>query len=113
MIIDPYRKGVYIFTDSNVTSLKGENVPWICEEIYKRVVAPTKRVDGRIEYVQLYELYIDTGGIGIEYKRILEDMGLLVHDIKYRHINTILPIRTEYIPHRVVMFESDRRPIFI
>lgn len=96
MIIDPQRNGVYIWTDSNVTSIKGDNIPDICKEIYSRVVQPRKHsVTGEILYDQIYELYIDIGGVGVMYKDILTDMGLIIHDIRYRNVNIVLPVRCE------------------
>lgn len=42
MIIDIYRDGVYLWTDSNVTSIdsKGKSVSEICKDIYSRVIQP-------------------------------------------------------------------------
>lgn len=112
MIIDPYKDGVYIWTDSNVTSIKGKHIPDICEEIYSRVVQP--RISGHSGYIiydQIYELYIDIGGVGIDYKDILTRMGLKVSDIRYRKINDILPIRCPD-KKRSVTKETDIKPVF-
>ena len=111
MIIDPYRDGVQIFTDSNITSIKWKNVYEICADIYSRVVVPREDVSGRIIYDQIYELYMDVGGIGIAYKDCLTDMGLTVHGTRYRKIDVILPVRSEHCCKRVER-PYDERPIF-
>ena len=114
MIIDTYRDGVYLWTDSNVTSIKGEgkSVPEICKDIYSRVVQPRETVSGKIVYDQLYELYIDVSGFGMTYKDCLTHMGLVVHEIRHKNIDVILPVRC----HDVGMFRiermSDIKPMF-
>lgn len=113
MILDAYKDGVQIFTDSNVTSIKGNEVIKVCEEIYKRVVLVTiNETTGREEITQLYELYIDVGGIGAYYKNCLTNMGLRVGDIRYRRIDSILPIRTDYIYNSKINENFDIRPVF-
>lgn len=96
MIIDPCRNAVYLWTDSNVTSIKGRDIPDICKEIYSRVVQPRFNIRGEKIYDQMYELYIDVGGVGAAYKDCLIDMGLKVNDIRYRNVDSILPVRCEY-----------------
>lgn len=112
MIIDTYRDGVYLWTDSNVTSIKGGNVYEICKDIYSRVVQPRETVSGKIIYDQLYELYIDISGAGTAYKDCLTHMGLVVHDIRPKNIDVILPVRC----HSVDVFKTERmsdiKPIF-
>lgn len=95
MIIDTYRDGVYLWTDSNVTSIKGKgkSISEICRDIYSRVVQPRETVNGKIVYDQLYELYIDISGYGMDYKNYLMNMGLVVHEIRPKNIDIILPVR--------------------
>lgn len=92
MIIDAHRDGVYLWTDSNVTSIKGRNVLEVCKDIYSRVVQPRETVDGKVIYDQLYELHIDVSGIGMQYKKYLTHLGLVVHDIRPKNIDIILPV---------------------
>lgn len=114
MIIDTYRDGVYLWTDSNVTSIKGEgkNVYEICKDIYSRIVQPRETITGKIVHDQLYELYIDISGIGMAYKDCLTYMGLVVHEIRPKNIDVILPVRCP----DVCMFRTERisdiKPIF-
>lgn len=110
MIIDPYPRGVYIWTDSNVTSIKG-NVFDICKEIYSRVVQPRQTVGGRVIYDQIYDLHIDITGIGREYGDCLTDMGLEIHEIRHREIDTVLPIRCPGTPCRYVEKVMDKKPV--
>lgn len=109
MIIDPYDKGVYIYTDSNVTSIKG-NIISVCEEIYSRVVQPRETKMGNFVYDQIYELYIDIGGIGIGYKDRLTEMGLSVHELRYRNVDTVFPIRCKYVPVHIEK-TADIKPV--
>lgn len=111
MIIDPYDKGVYIYTDSNVTSIKGSNIISICEEIYTRVVQPRETKKGNFVYDQIYELYIDIGGIGRGYKDCLTEMGLSIHELRYRNVDTVLPIRFKYVPVHIEKI-ADIKPVF-
>ena len=67
MIIDPCSYGVYIWTDSNVTSIKG-NVFDKCKEIYSRIVQPRQTIGGRVVYDQIYDLHADITGVGREYR---------------------------------------------
>lgn len=109
MIIDSYNKGVYIWTDSNVTSIKG-NITSVCKEIYARVVQPRETKMGNFVYDQIYELYIDIGGIGIDYKHCLTEMGLSVHELRYRNVDTVLPIRCNYVPVHIEK-TADIKPV--
>lgn len=113
MIIDTYRDGVYLWTDSIVTSIKGDYIPDVCKEIYSRVVQPREDIRGELVYDQLYELYIDISGYGKAYKDCLTHMGLVIHDIRYKPIDTILPVRCQNIDR----FNTDRvfgsKPIFV
>lgn len=97
MIIDTGLEDAYLWTDDFVTSIKGDNIGSICKEIYTRVVQPQKTIDGKVIYVQLYNLYVDISGCGRVYKDCLTNMGLLVHDINYKSINTVLPKRCQNI----------------
>lgn len=110
MIIDPYDKGVYIWTDSNVTSIKG-NIISVCEEIYTRVVQPRETEIGNFVYDQIYELYIDIGGIGRSYKDYLTEMGLSIHELRYRNVDTVLPIRCKCVPVHIEKI-ADIKPAF-
>lgn len=113
MIIDPYVDGVQIFTDSNITAIKGKDPAAVCEDIYRRVVLPRQDICGNILYDQLYELYIDVGGVGITYKHILTDMGLKVSDLRYRKPDAVLPIRNDYVgTRRNTDRLMDVRPLF-
>lgn len=112
MIIDPYKNGVQIFTDSNITSIKGGNVIGICQEIYKRVTIPREDISGRIVYDQIYELHMDIGGIGIAYKDCLENMGLKISDMRYKNVDAILPIRNEGYQGGYIEKIMDIRPTF-
>lgn len=95
IIIDPYRDGVYIYINGNVTSIKG-NLLNVCEEIYSRVVKPYQIMNGKIIYKQMYEVCVNTYGIGVEYKDYLVHMGLKVYEIKYKDVDLVLPIRCDY-----------------
>ena len=114
MIIDTYRDGVYLWTDSNVTSIKGEgkNVYEICKDIYSRVVQPRETVSGKIVYDQLYELYIDISGVGIAYKDCLTHMGLVVHEIRHKNIDVILPVRCSNVDILRTGRITDIKPMF-
>lgn len=92
IIIEPYRDGVYIYINNYVTSIKG-NLLDVCKEIYLRVVRPQQTVNEKMLYEQVYEVYVNTDGIGIEYKDYLVHMGLKVHEIKYKNVNLVLPVR--------------------
>lgn len=116
MILDCYRDGVTIFTDSNVTSIKGTNIKDICNEIYKRVVVARVTPLEELKYDQIYELYVDVSGIGVAYKDVLINMGLKIGDIRYREIDRILPVRLDDLPffeNRHAERLSDIRPVFI
>ncbi len=95
IIIDPYRDGVYVYINDNVTSIKG-NLLNVCEEIYSRIVRPQQLINGKIIYEQIYEVYVNTNGIGIQYKDYLVNMGLKVYEIKYKNVNVVLPTRCDY-----------------
>lgn len=113
MIIDTYRDGVCIWTDSNVTSIngKGRSIQEICKDIYSRVVQPRETVGGKIVYDQLYELYIDISGEGVLYKDCLTHMGLIVHDIRPKNIDVILPVRCSNIDVFRTKRISDIKPM--
>lgn len=95
IIIDPYRDGVYVYINGNVTSIKG-NLLNVCEEIYSMVVRPQQLINGKIIYEQIYVVCVNTNGIGIEYKDYLVHMGLKVHEIKHKNVDELLPIRCDY-----------------
>ena len=105
MIIDAYKDGAYLWTDSNVTFIKGNGVLNICKDIYSRVVQPREMVGNRIVYDQLYELYIDIFGIGIAFKDCLVDMGLVVHDIRPKNVDVVLPVRCRNVDE---IFKTER-----
>lgn len=112
MIIDAHRDGVYLWTDSNVTSIKGRNVLEVCKDIYSRVVQPRETVSGKTIYDQLYELYIDISGAGMAYKDCLTHMGLVVHDIRPKNIDIILPVRCHNVDVLKTERVSDVNPMF-
>lgn len=114
MIIDAYIDGVYLWTDSNVTSIngKGRDIYEICRDIYSRVIQPRETVSGKIVYDQLYELYIDISGEGMRYKDCLTHMGLVVHDIRPKNIDVILPVRCPDIGMFRIDRMSDIKPKF-
>ena len=112
MIIDAHRDGVYLWTDSNVTSIKGRDMLEVCKDIYSRVIQPRETVDGKVIYDQLYELYIDVSGIGMQYKKYLTHLGLVVHDIRPRNIDAILPVRCHNVDVLKTERVSDVNPMF-
>lgn len=93
MILDPSRDGCTIWIgDKVVTGIKGTPEE-ACEQIYRRVVIKRRTDFDKFSYNQMYDLNIDTTGIGAVYKNILSSRyKLITNDIRINHIDNILPI---------------------
>ncbi|MEG1044798.1 MAG: hypothetical protein RSF81_08525 [Oscillospiraceae bacterium] len=95
MILDPSVKGCTIWHNQMVTTIRG-NADEVCREIYKRVtVIVDFNRNGNPIVEQLCDIGIDIGGIGIEYKHILSEMGIRTYDIRCRNEDIVLPVRNE------------------